>query len=127
MFNNNWDGGPFGTSQDFNVIPNQHARVDILSSGAGAFDIGAGVLRNFFLGGTPVTGPNPFTHFSFDVTSLLPGTYQLRFAEVDNQNFFNMGVDNVSVQETLIPEPGSFILLLSGIGVTALYHGSRKR
>jgi hypothetical protein len=129
MFNNNWDAGPFGTSQDFTIVPNQHARVDILTSGAGAFDTGAGVLRNFFLGGTSVTSPNPFTHFSFDVTSLLSsgGTFQLRFAEVDNQNFFNMGVDNVSIQETAIPEPGSFILLLSGIGVTAVYHRLRKR
>jgi hypothetical protein len=128
MFNNNWDSGPFGTSQDFTITPNQHARVDILTSGAGAFDTGAGVLGNFFLGGTPVTSPNPFTHFSFDVTSLLSsgGTFQLRFAEVDNQLFFNMGVDNVSIQETVIPEPGSFILLLAGIGVTVLYHRSRK-
>src|SRR5262245_12116117 len=120
MFNNNWDGGPFGTSQDFNIVPNQHARVDILTGGAGPFDTGAGVVGNFFLGGTPVvTSPNPFTHFSFDVTSLLSsgGTFQLRFAEVDNQFFFNMGVDNVSIQETqesVVPEPGSFILLLSG-------------
>src|SRR5215831_5178400 len=129
MFNNNWDSGPFGTSQDFTIVPNQHARVDILTSGAGPFDTGAGVLENFFLGGTPVTSPNPFTHFSFDVTSLLSsgGTFQLRFAEVDNQLFFNMGIDNVSIQESPVPEPGSFILLLSGIGVTTLYHRLRKR
>lgn len=129
MFNNNWDSGPFGTSQDFSIVPNQHARVDILTSGAGPFDTGAGVLENFVLGGTPVTSPNPFTHFSFDVTSLLSsgGTFQLRFAEVDNQLFFNMGIDNVSIQETAVPEPGSFILLLSGICVTTLYHRLRKR
>jgi hypothetical protein len=128
MFINNWDNGPYGTSQDFTIIPNQHARVDILTGRAGAFDTGAGVLRNVFLGGIPVISPSSFTRFSFDVTNVFPsaGTYQIRFSEVDTEANNNLGVDNVSVLET-VPEPGTFILLLSGIMTAALYLRSRKR
>lgn len=101
---------------DHNAEPNQHARVDILTGTAGAFDTGAGVLANFYLGidGTPT---QPYTSYLFDVTSLLSGggTFALRFAQVDNQGNFNLGVDNVSILSTSVPEPASLTLAVIGL------------
>lgn len=112
---------------DYTASPNQHARVDILTAGAGALSTAAAdVVTNLYLGvdGTP---PNPYTAYSFDLSALLaPGTsYQLRFAEVDNQWFFNQGVDNVSLvaDTTAVPVPAT--LALFGLGLTAL--GRRRR
>jgi hypothetical protein len=85
---------------DYTAIPNQHARVDILSADAPAFDTGAGVLRNFYLSVDPGPNPHAYTHYEFDITDLVGagGTFRLRFAEVDNQLYLHVGVDNVSVQ-----------------------------
>jgi hypothetical protein len=47
------------------------------------------------------------------------GTFQIRFGEVDNQLFFQQGVDNVSISTpTAVPEPTSLALL--GIGMLGL-------
>ena len=51
MFINNYDSGPFGTALDYTIPRTQIGRVDILSSAATAFDTGAGVLQNCFIGG----------------------------------------------------------------------------
>ena len=116
MFVNDWDSGPIfgGQGLDHNGAANQFARVDIMSSGAGAFDTGAGVLANYFIGVDAGADPNPFTSYLFDITGLVGGggNFVLRFAEVDNQFFFNMGVDNVSIQA--VPEPASLLLLGMG-------------
>jgi hypothetical protein len=97
---------------------NQHARVDLLSALATPFDTGAGVLANFYLGEDAGPNPHGWTPYSFDITGLVTpgGTYQLRFGEVDNQFFFNQGVDNVSIEA--IPEPASLALL--GIGLAGM-------
>ena len=96
--------------------PNQHARVDILSAGSSAFDTGAGVLFNVLAPFVdPNPDPNPFTSYAFDITGLVGGggTFDLRFGQVDNQLFFNMGVDNVSI--SAVPEPSTILLLGSGL------------
>ena len=119
MFVNDWSGAgpiidPIGL--DHTGPANQHARVDILSAGASPLDTGAGVLATFYLGVDPFfTNPNPYTSYSFDITSLVGvgGTFQLRFAQVDNQLFLNQGVDNVSIDT--VPEPRSTILFISGL------------
>lgn len=106
--------------------PNQHARVDILSATASALDTGAGVLQNFYIGidGAPT---QPYTSYSFDVTSLLSagGTFQLRFAQSDNLGNFNLGVDNVSlVVGNVVPEPTSLVIFgLTTLGLV----GVRRR
>lgn len=113
--------------------PNQHARVDLLTAGAGAFDTSAGaVLANFYLGVDPesAAGSAPvYRPYGFDLTPfVVPGlAYQLRFGEVDNQFVINQAVDNVSVRATLapaagdVPEPGTGALLLaSGLPLAAL-------
>jgi hypothetical protein len=99
--------------------PNQYATVDLLTALASPFDTGAGVLANLFLGEDAGPNPHVWTPYSFDITSLVTpgGTYQIRFGEVDNQLFFNQGVDNVGIEAT-VPEPGSLALL--GIGLAGL-------
>jgi hypothetical protein len=105
MFVNDQSGvGPLihPAGLDFNAGPNQHARVDILCEGnadALAFNTTGAVLQNLYIG---IDGPLPpynYTDYLFDITDtvMVPGTYNLRFAEVDNQWFFNLGVDNVSM------------------------------
>ena len=126
MFINNWAGAvsvnPAGL--DYTATPNEFARVDILSGSAGAFDTGSGVLGSLYLSSdatTPMNG-NVFTPYSYDITSIVsaPGTYQLRFAEADNQGNFNAGIDNVGIQfaPASVPEPSTLALVgLGGLGV----------
>ncbi|MFW2457652.1 PEPxxWA-CTERM sorting domain-containing protein [Methyloversatilis discipulorum] len=102
---------------------NRHVRVDILSANASPFATGKEVLRTFYLGGA--TGrsfgdlSNAYIGFSFDVTDLLAsgGTYKLRFANVANDAALQLGVDNVSLNVTAVPEPESWALMLAGIGM----------
>ena len=78
-----------------------------------------GVLENFYAGSDPVSDPsvdNPhaYTHYVFDITSLVKsgGPFQLRFAEVNNQDNLFQGVDNVSVHETpAVPEASTLASL----------------
>jgi len=123
LFVNSYGGtfvNPIGL--DFTDGANQYARVDILAAGASALDTGAGVLQNFYLGADAGANPHGYTSYAFDITSLVSGggTFQLRFAEVDNQLFLNMGVDNVSIDATgggSVPEPSSIILITLGLAV----------
>jgi hypothetical protein len=126
LFANSYGGNivnPIGL--DFTDGANQHARVDILKAGVSPFDTGAGVLQNLFLGADAGSNPHAYTNDTFDITALVGagGTFQLRFAEVDNQLFFNLGVDNVSVNFTAagIPEPGNVALAALGLGALAFF------
>ena len=127
MFVNDYDSGPIINPAGLTILAgaNQHARVDILGIAAGPFDTGAAVLGNFYLGVDAGTDPHAFTHYSFDITSLVGagGTFQLRFAEVDNQGFFNQGVDNVSIMAATVPEPSTYVagaLLLLPFGAQVI-------
>jgi len=110
---------------------NQHGRVDILTSTATAFDTGAGVLGNFYLGidGMPT---QPYTSYSEDITALVGagGTFQVRFAQTDNLGNFNLGVDNVSIMANsaggVIPEPMS-VVVWGLIAVSGLVVQRRRR
>jgi hypothetical protein len=84
-------------SLDPNVLPNQQARVDIMSTGAPIDDVGAGVLLNVFktVPGDPTS--IPFGPLTANLTAFAGQTVRLRIAEVDNQFFFNVGVDAVSI------------------------------
>lgn len=97
----------------------QHARVDILAAGSGAFDLGASVVHtvlNPFLDG-PFSGA-AYSSYSEDLLGILaPGvSYELRFAQTDNQGQFSMGVDNVSLVAAAIPLPAALPLLLAALG-----------
>jgi hypothetical protein len=130
LFVNSYGGNvvnPIGL--DFTDGANQHARVDILRAGASAFDTGAGVLQSFYIGTDAGANPHAYTNYTFDITSLVGagGTFQLRFAEVDNQLFLNMGVDNAHIEAQLgnaVPEPSTIVL--SALSLVILV-GSRLR
>ncbi len=114
------------SSLDFTVIPNQQARVDILIGTSSAFSVAAGdVLANVFrtLPGDPAVSPS-YLFQTTDLTALLQAhqgqTLQLRFAEVDNQNFFQFGVDVVSLSIATVAVPGPASLALLGSGILAL-------
>jgi len=101
---------------DFTASPNQHTRVDILGGSASVFDTGAGVIKNLYLGADPVASPQPYLTYKLDISDTVsaPGTYLLRFAEVDNEYWLHMGIDNVSLNFTPVPEPGIPSLLAVG-------------
>ena len=104
---------------------NQQTRVDILLASSDPFSVLAGdVLLNVFqtVPGDPLTFG--YELISLDLTSLLQAqegeTLRLRFAETDNQLFFNSGLDQVSltVGATAVPEPASVALF--GVGLAGL-------
>jgi hypothetical protein len=88
---------------------NQQARVDILRGGADPFSVDpTDVLLNAFQtnpGDPLVSG---YTHHSVNVSTLLNDNLGqpliLRFAETDNVFIFQLGVDNVAIKETAVPE-----------------------
>lgn len=142
LFIGNRATDPFGAPVPFQIPPtldfatpalNQQARVDFLAAGADPFSVAAGdVLMALFQtlpGDPPVSG---YTHFSFDVTSLVNanvgGSLLLRFAEVDNVGPFQLGVDNVSLDTgpgRPVAEPPALALLV-GAAIAAVL-GMRRR
>ena len=94
---------------------NQQARVDILAAAANPFDLGAAVLMNLFQTnpGDPLQD-GAYQSFDSGLFTLPPGTYQLRFVEVDNLGTFNFGVDNVTL-DFVAPEPGTLWISLAAL------------
>lgn len=125
LFADNQAGTNYNGPLDYTVSPNQHVTVDLLDGAADPFSTSAGVLQNFYLGSDNLAGnPNPYTHYSFDISSLVAagGTFQVRFGEADNQLFYQMGVDNVSVNAgSATPEPATALLLIPAIGGLMLW------
>ena len=110
--------------------PNQQSRADIIRTSADPFSVsGTDVLF-------PLLAPNANTDAYqtsvTDLTAFLQAhageTLRLRFAEVDNQFYFNMGIDavNLNVVSTSevpeVPEPASLTLL--GLGLAGM--GARR-
>ncbi|MFM7266828.1 MAG: hypothetical protein ACKOZW_14815 [Cyanobium sp.] len=114
MFVNDWSGsGPIvnAAGLDFTADPNQHGRVDLISATAADTDpltTGVGVLANFYLSVDPAaSNPNSYIDYNFNILPYVSQgeTYALRFAEVDNQSYLNLGVDDVSVKVDNVPGP----------------------
>ena len=127
MFANNWSGVNINNGRLSSAGPNQNAVVDILGGTAGAFttnplDI---VATLYGPGSDAIFGTNPWTSYSSSMT-LAAGTYQIRFAQADNQLFFQQGVDNVSISAA-VPEPASWALLISGFGLVGAVARRRRR
>jgi hypothetical protein len=115
---------PDPESLDFSTPAlNQQARVDILMPTADPFSIAAGdVLMNLFQtdAGDPLV--SGYKRYVTDVSALFQAhagqTLRLRFAEVDNIEIFNFGVDNVRAD--VIPEPGTWVLTITAFVAFAI-------
>jgi hypothetical protein len=86
---------------DYTVDPNQQYRVDLLRPTANPFTVNPdAILKRLFR--TEVGDPNSLrpTLMTFDLTPYAGKTVRLRFAEVDNQLFFQASVDKVRVKST---------------------------
>lgn len=121
-----------GSNLSYTGAANQHARVDILAGNLAAdpLGVGASVLGNFYIGADVVRGASaPWIDYTFDVSSLLSsaGTYTLRFAQVDNQSFFNTGIDDVSLIVSTVPEPATLALLSVGLGLIGVRIARRRQ
>lgn len=109
---------------------NQQARVDVLRGGTDPFSVSAADVL-FTAYQTQTTDPlvSGYTTVTRDLTAVLaanPGaTLRLRFAETDNVNFFQLGVDNVSLTVSPVPEPSS--LALAGGAVLVAVRRYRRR
>jgi hypothetical protein len=106
VFANDHSGAaPVGEGTDFTTVPNQHIEIN---------------LQHILVGDPIVFSGNfdiDWTHEHFDLTPLMsgPGDYALTFTEVDNQLYYNMGLDNVSVTAGGgVPEPATWALMLVG-------------
>ena len=117
MFANNQAGVTFTNGRDYATQPNQNAVVDLLVGGADPFSEALGDVVSVLYGpgSDSFSNPNPWSSYS-STLSLAAGTYTLRFAETDNQSFFQHGVDNVSVLTT-VPEPASWALMIGGFAM----------
>lgn len=115
------------------AVLNQQARADILVGASDPFSLAAAdLLMNLFstgLGDPLVSGYN---RVEVDITELLNAnlntTLRLRFAEVDNVNLFQFGVDNVVLaigDPAEVPEPASALLVLAGLAAARL--AARRR
>jgi hypothetical protein len=113
-----------GGDLDFNDSPNQQARVDILPSADGAFDTSSVLLNAYGTQSGDTLQPGAWETFSEDITSAVSpgGTYQLRFAEVDDLGQFNFGVDNVQINVNTgsVPEPSTVALSAAGLVLLGL-------
>ena len=123
MFVNSYGGDVTDSAGDLNYsgAASQYGLVSLLAAGTSLFSTTTGDLMNFYEGTNSGANPNAYINYSYNITSLVSAgqTYTLRFAEVNNLNVLNMGVDNVSVVTTtatsVIPEPGSIFLVVPGI------------
>jgi Putative Ig domain/Bacterial Ig domain len=98
---------PSPETLDYTISPNQHVRVDIMDPTAPVDDVGAGVLRNIFITapGDPLVTTVPgdpqmtpvYRTIVADLSAFAGKRIRLRFAEVNNQLFLQMGVDKVRV------------------------------
>lgn len=95
---------PSPATLDYNIAPNQQFRIDIMDPTASLSDVGAGVLLNVYQSkpnDPPVLG---YTVITANLDAFAGQVIRLRFAEVDNQLFFNVGVDAVSIEaQPIVP------------------------
>lgn len=104
---------------DWEANANQHMRVDLMDPAAQIADTGAGVLANLFITnpGDPLVQSYQTIGASLD--DYAGETVRLRVAEVDNQFFFNGGIDNCVATATP-DDPIVEIPTLGQAGIVAL-------
>jgi hypothetical protein len=116
---------PDDTLDYFTPVLNQQFRVDIVRPAADPFSVAAAdVLMNAYrteVGDPLVSG---YATQSINITALLQAnagqTLRLRFAQVDNVNIFNTGLDAVDITANPIPEPSTWLLISASLGSALL-------
>jgi len=112
---------------DYTTVPNQQARVDVMSPAAPVFDLGAGVLQNVFRTQPGDPALQNYSTVTADLSAFAGQTVRLRFAEVDNLHGLNLGVDRVSIQTGTLTATSYSDLPASGAAagtVVASFSGS---
>ena len=112
---------------------NQAVRVDLVdpSVDSDPFTVNPAAILG---GGSTSQNTNGYEISSADITSLIQGyggqTLRLRFHEVDNQLFFNFGIDDVSItgdaELSAVPEPGTMALMATGIALIGVVARRRR-
>jgi hypothetical protein len=96
-------------------------RVDILKAGTSAFSTAAEDL--VFSGdfAAPLSlGPQAYVGYSAPVYGLMAGhSYSLRFAAAANRGALGIGIDEVSLTTTPVPEPATWMLVCAGLAFMA--------
>ena len=90
-----------GATLDFNTVPNQHARVDVMSLAAAVFDTGSGVLTNAYITRPGDAPSGSYFPVSINLKPFAGQTVRIRVSEVDNLHGLVVGVDQVSA--TYVP------------------------
>lgn len=115
---------------DYSAGDNQQARVDLLLASSDPFSVaGSDVLLNLYQ--TQPSDPltSGYTLVNTDITSVLMAhageTLRLRFAEVENLQTLNFGVDDVRL--TVVPEPSAIALLPASVLIGAACLSRRRR
>lgn len=111
-------------------VDNVQVRVDVLKAGASAFSTDvADVLYSLALSPSLLAAANAYTHYeaSWSNTGLLAGqTYTLRIAAANTLGSLQVGVDNVALNVSAVPEPQSLALILAGLGVVSTLRARRR-
>lgn len=100
---------------------NQHWRFDLLVAQAEEPNIFSSEdFRSFASVINETYSDTTYFNVQFDITNSLftnGGSYVLRFANISNQGASQLGIDNVSLQVTPVPEADTYAMLLAGLGM----------
>jgi hypothetical protein len=110
---------------------NQQARVDITTTSADAFSLAPGdIVLNAYV--TNVGDPlvSGYTSRTVDITGIVNSnvgqSLRIRFAEVDNIFTFQLGVDDVDIITSEIPEPATWMTALSALAMLRIARRRRQ-
>lgn len=94
-------------------------RVDILKAGASAFSTSADdVVFTGYFTAPPAVAAQPYLAFSQTFSGLTAGeSYSLRFAAAANRGALSVGIDDVSLDVSPVPEPSTWALLIAGLAL----------
>jgi hypothetical protein len=92
---------PSPNTLSFETVENQQYRIDVMKPTAPVDSVAAGdTLATVFATNNGDPQQLGSTSFTADLTPFAGQTVRLRFAEVDNEGFFNAAVDSVAIQST---------------------------